>query len=179
MRQALVLVLTLAALLLMPKEHAFPVSSVADTSPASGTPTATPFPPVAFLGDSVTEGAFASTPEKMYVWLVHNELERRGIDPTNDVTWSFDPYSDLVNARKIASQHREWVFVELGVHWESLNPSEFREVYGAMLDCLGGTGAHVIVGTIPGLTGLSVTRATRRWRSTARSFARRPRREAW
>ncbi len=161
MRQALVLVLTLAALLLMPKEHAPPAGSVADAPPTasatttsvSATPTSTPTPPppVAYLGDSVTEGAFVSAPENMYVWRLYHELQRRGIDPTNDVTWSFDPYSDLANARRLASEHRKWIFVEVGVHWASFNEAQFREVYGAMLECLAGSGARVIVGTIPWL----------------------------
>jgi hypothetical protein len=103
------------------------------------------------MGDSVTMGAFASTPEKMYVWLVHDELRRRGIDPTNDVVWSMDPYADLTNARRIASQHRQFIFVEVGVHWSIFDEAQFRELYGSMLDCLAGSGARIIVGTIPWL----------------------------
>jgi lysophospholipase L1-like esterase len=162
MRQSLVLVLVLAALVLMPKEHATqaqpdatpsPAATVSATSTPSPTPspTAKPIPPVIYLGDSVTQGAFASTPRNMYVWRVYYELKRRGIDPTNDVKWSFDPYSDLINARAIAGQHRQWVFVEVGVHWASFTEAEFREVYGAMLDCLAGGSVRVVVGTIPWL----------------------------
>jgi len=97
-------------------------------------------------------GAFASTTDNIFVVRVHNDLKTRsGIDPTNDVVWTMNPYDDLVNARRIAAEHRKLAIVELGVHWAAFDATQFREIYGAMLDCLAGSGATVVVGTIPWL----------------------------
>ncbi|MCJ7492540.1 MAG: hypothetical protein MUP15_10405, partial [Dehalococcoidia bacterium] len=63
MRQSLILLVVLGALLVTPG-----CSTGTPPSPTS-TPeaTATPVPPVVFIGDSVTMGAFVSTPENMFV----------------------------------------------------------------------------------------------------------------
>jgi len=157
MRKSLILVFILGALLLMPKEHtdqaghAVDASSLPTATPASPAQSPTPVPPVVFMGDSVTMGAYASAPEKMFVWLVHHDLQTRGIDATNDVIWTLDPYSDLRNAQRVAAEHRKLIIVEVGVHWAAFGATQFRQVYGAMLDCLAGSGATVAVGTIPWL----------------------------
>jgi hypothetical protein len=153
MRQSLILLVVLGALLLMPG-----CSTGTPPSPTS-TPiwTATPAPisapvaPVVFIGDSVSMGAFVSTPENMFVVRVQRDLRARGLDATNDTEWTLAPYSDLLAARKIAASHRKLIIVELGVHWAAFDAAQFREVYGAMLDCLAGSGATVVVGTIPWL----------------------------
>lgn len=146
MRKYLVFVLLLGSLLLMPKEHIRYPSYAADTPPSLP-----PVPPVTFMGDSVTMGAFVSTPTKMFVWLVDKDIEARGVDATNDCVWTLDPYSDLRNAQRVATEHRQLIIVEIGVHWAAFDAVQFREVYGAMLDCLAGSGARVVVGTIPWL----------------------------
>jgi len=148
MRQSLILVLILGALLLMPKEHTDPAGHAAD---ASSLPTATPVPPVLFMGDSITMGAFVSAPENMFIVRVQRYLKTRGLDATNDTVWTLDPSSDLRAAQKIAASHRRLIIVEIGVHWAAFDAVQFREVYGAMLDCLAGSGATVVVGNIPWL----------------------------
>jgi hypothetical protein len=144
MRKSLILVFILGALLLMPKEHTDHAGHAVD---ASSLRTA----PVVFMGDSVTMGAHASAPNKMFVGLVYHDLQTRGIDATDDVIWTLDPYNDLRNAQTVAAQRRRLIIVEVGVHWASFDSAQFREVYGAMLDCLAGSGATVVVGTIPWL----------------------------
>jgi hypothetical protein len=154
MRQSLILLVVLGALLLMPKEHTHQAGYAAGTPPS---PTSTPVapvptvPPVVFIGDSVTMGAFVSTPENMFVVRVQRDLRARGLEATNDTEWTLDPYSDLLAARKAAASHRKLIIVELGVHWAAFDAAQFREVYGAMMDCLAGSGATVVVGTIPWL----------------------------
>jgi len=106
---------------------------------------------VVFIGDSVTMGAFVSTPENMFAVRVQHDLRARGLDATSDSEWTLDPYSDLLASRRIAASHRKLIIVELGVHWAAFDAAQFREVYGAMLDCLAGSGATVVVGTIPWL----------------------------
>jgi len=159
MRKSLVFILILVALLLMPKEHADIPGYAADAGSSSPTPsppstpvpTATPVPPVVFIGDSVTMGAFASTPDNAFVMRVDNDLKARGIDATNDCVWTLDPYSDLRNAQRVAGEHRQLIILEVGVHWAAFDAAQFRELYGSMLDCLAGSGARLVVGTIPWL----------------------------
>ncbi len=158
MRKSLVFVLILVALLVMPKEHAdVPGFAAVAPSPAASsppTPAATPtpsMPPVVFMGDSVTMGAFASTPDNAFVVRVDNDLKARGIDATNDCVWTLDPYSDLKNAKRVAGEHRQLIILEIGVHWAAFDAAQFRELYGSTLDCLAGSGARLVVGTIPWL----------------------------
>jgi lysophospholipase L1-like esterase len=147
MRQVLVLLIVVAAVLLMPRGHAIPESHADPPEIATDEPAL----PVVFMGDSVTMGAFASTPEDMFVWRVRRDLESRGIDARNDSIWSLEPYDDLVNAKRVAESHRQLIILEIGVHWYGFSSSEFREVYGALLDCLNGNGARLVIGTIPWL----------------------------
>ena len=97
MRQSLILLVVLGALLLMPREHTHQAGYAAGTPPS---PTSTPVapvptvPPVVFIGDSVTMGAFVSTPENMFVVRVQRDLRARGLEATNDTEWTLDPYSD-------------------------------------------------------------------------------------
>jgi hypothetical protein len=111
----------------------------------------TPALPVVFMGDSVTMGAFASRPDNMFVWRVRRDLESRGVDARNDTVWTLEPYDDLVNAQRVAASHRKLIVLEIGVHWATFEPGEFREVYGALLDCLYGSGARLVIGTVPWL----------------------------
>jgi hypothetical protein len=154
MRQSLILLVVLGALLLMPKERTHQAGYASGTPPSptsTSVPTATPVPPVVFMGDSVTMGAFASTPDNAFVVRVDNDLKARGIDATNDCVWTLDPYSDLKNAKRVAGEHRQLIILEIGVHWAAFDAAQFRELYGSMLDCLAGSGARLVVGTIPWL----------------------------
>jgi hypothetical protein len=153
MRQSLVLLVVLGVLLLMPGCSTGTPPSPTSTPVWTVTPvpTATPVLPVVFIGDSVTMGAFASTPENVFIVRVQRGLWARGLDARNDVEWTMEPYSDLLAAQRVADSHRKLIIVELGVHWALFDANQFREVYGAMLDCLAGSGARVVVGTIPWL----------------------------
>jgi len=153
MRQVLVFVIAVGALLLMSGCSTGTSPSPTSTPVWTATPvsTATPVPPVVFMGDSVTMGAFASTPERMFVWRVHRDLKSRGIDATSDAVWTLEPYDDLVNARRVAASHRKLIILEIGVHWYGFDSAGFREMYGSVLDCLNGSGARLVIGTIPWL----------------------------
>jgi hypothetical protein len=154
MRQLLVLLMAVAAFLLMPGGHVLRGSSADPTDSAvnqTNTAAAETSLPVVFMGDSVTMGAFASTPENMFVWHVRRDLESRGVDARNDTVWTLEPYDDLVNAQRVAESHRKLIVLEIGVHWSAFEPGEFREVYGSLLDCLSGSGARLVIGTIPWL----------------------------
>jgi lysophospholipase L1-like esterase len=153
MRKSLVFVLVLVALFVMPGGRTV-VSQYAIrplSAPLFLRPLQPLQPKIIFMGDSVTMGAFASTPDNAYVERVHKYLQSRGIDDTNFCLWTLTPASDLRVAELVASSKRDIVMVEVGVHWDMFDAAQFRELYGAMLDCLTASGARLVVGTIPWL----------------------------
>jgi lysophospholipase L1-like esterase len=146
MRKLLTIVLVLGALLLLPREHPYHGDSAID---ASSTEAAVA--PVFFIGDSITMGAWVSTPDRMFVSQVRDYLQSRGVDATDDAAWTLDPLDDLRSVEKAAASRRNLIIVEVGVHWSTFNAAQFRDLYGTLLDCLAGSGARVVVGTIPWL----------------------------
>lgn len=136
----LVLFVALWALLLLPKDYAV------DTTP------------VVFMGDSVAWGAWASSWDHAFVSLVRDDLKSRGIDDPFELLITMTAYNDLASSQKAANRYRSLIIVEVGVHWADVYESgQFRQLYGMMLDCLQGSGATVVVGTIPWLGWEPVT----------------------
>lgn len=146
MQRFLVAFIVFGSILLLPKDALF-----LENVDLYENPVAT-VSPVVFIGDSVTMGAFASTPENTFAVRVWNDLEARGVKGPADNFWTFDPSNDLAMAQRAALRHRKLIIVELGIHWApAFDEAGFRRAYGSMLDCLQGSGAIVVVGTIPWL----------------------------
>ena len=126
-------------------------------SPASGKvdpyqPPVSHVAPVVFMGDSITMGAWVSSKQDMFVNRVWQALQARGVQGPAESLWTLDAFTDLPTAQKAAVQDRKLIIVEVGVHWAAVfDDAGFRQAYGAMLDCLQGSGAVVVVGTIPWL----------------------------
>jgi len=143
LRHVLVLFAVLAmALALTPKDIAFHEGSIA------------------FIGDSVTLGANASTPSKTFDSLVTSYLDERSPKEQRSLFLSFDPSTDLAAASQAMQHNRRFVIIELGVHAaidESISPDQFRQLYGSILDCVTGDGTIVIAGTVPWLGWAAVT----------------------
>ncbi len=110
---------------------------------------------VVFLGDSVTAGAGASSPDQSFVETLMRDLRSDGLEPhAREVISAFGGiYTDLVKASTVGDA--SLVIVELGAHGvienERMPPPVYRRAYGEMLDCLLATGARVVVGTVPSL----------------------------
>jgi hypothetical protein len=146
MREFLVSVLVIISLFLMPKGSVRPASVDPYHEPVTNVA------PVVFMGDSITMGAWVSSKQAMFVNEVWQALEARGVQGPVENLWTLNAFNDLITAQKAAVRNRKLIIVEVGVHWAAVfDEAEFREAYGAMLDCLQGSGAVVVVGTIPWL----------------------------
>ena len=143
LRHALVLfVISAMALSLTPRDVAFHEASIA------------------FLGDSLTLGANASTPSKTFVSLVTGFIDERSSDEQRSEFLSFDPLTDANVAAQAMQHNRRFVIIEFGVHAaidESISPDQFRQIYGSILDCVTGDGTIVIAGTVPWLGWAAIT----------------------
>lgn len=127
-------------------------ASCDSSSGDSATPTPATVVPVVFVGDSVTWGAYASTKENMFPRLLWADLQAIGVQGPNKTIWTMTPPDDLAAIRKAVNGERKIIIVEIGVHWGyELDETQFRETFPAALDCLAGSGAIVVVGTIPWL----------------------------
>jgi lysophospholipase L1-like esterase len=146
MRKFLVSAIALISLLLMAKGSARPTNVDPHQEPVTGVA------PVVFMGDSITMGAWVSSAENMFVNRVWQALQARGVKGPDENLWTSDAFTDLATAQKAAVRNRKLIVVEVGVHWEPVfDDAGFRKAYAAMLDCLQGSGAIVVVGTIPWL----------------------------
>ena len=109
---------------------------------------------IAFLGDSVTVGAAASSPSKDFVSLVTQDLDQRGIQEDARSFISLDPNTDLAAAARTMKKSRRFVIVEFGAHAildDQLSADQFRQIYAGILDCVAGGDTIVVAGTIPWL----------------------------
>ncbi len=116
--------------------------------------------PVVFLGDSVTFGAGASSPGESYAQVVRRRLIdvgfARGADDVDSVISALGGQAvDMRFSQDIGQEPRSLIVVEVGAHSvmedAGLPPRAFARGYGLMLDCLQGTGARVVVSTVPWL----------------------------
>ena len=143
LRHGFVIFLVVAmALALMPKDIAFHEGSIA------------------FIGDSLTLGAAASTPSKTFVSLVTGFLDERSPKEQRSAFLSFDPATDLTAAQQAMQHDRRFVIIEIGIHAvgdEAISPDQFRQTYASILDCVTGDGTIVIAGTVPWLGWAAVT----------------------
>ena len=115
---------------------------------------------IAFVGDSLTLGADASTPSRTFVSLVTTYIENRATKETHSMFLSFDPANDPVAAAQAMQHDRRFVVIELGVHAaidESISPGQFRQIYASILDCVTGDSTIVVAGTVPWLGWAAVT----------------------
>lgn len=116
--------------------------------------------PIVFLGDSVTYGAGASSPGESYAQVVQRRLIDHGFardaDDVDSVISALGGQAvDLRFSQDIGREPRSLILVEVGAHSvvedAGLSPRAFARGYGLMLDCLQGTGARVVVSTVPWL----------------------------
>ncbi len=115
---------------------------------------------IAFIGDSLTLGANASTPSKTFVSLVTAFIDERSSDEQRSEFLSFDPQTDPTAAAQAMQYNRRFVIIEFGVHAaidESISPDQFRQIYASILDCVTGDGTIVVAGTVPWLGWAAVT----------------------
>jgi len=115
---------------------------------------------VAFIGDSLTLGAAASTPSETFVSLVTGFLDERSPKEQRSAFLSFDPATDLTAAQQAMQHNRRIVIIEIGIHAvgdEAISPDQFRQIYASILDCVTGDGTIVVAGTVPWLGWAAVT----------------------
>jgi lysophospholipase L1-like esterase len=115
---------------------------------------------IVYFGDSLTQGQHADSPEESFVALLRGRIDghrdRGGETFEKSVISAFGGlYADLRFSEDIGRLPRTLIIVELGAHSVlddlSLTQSGYRIGYGAMLDCLLGTGAVVVAATVPWL----------------------------
>jgi hypothetical protein len=116
--------------------------------------------PIIFLGDSVTHGAGASSPDAGFAGVLQGRLEGAGVaqgpgDFDSVISALGGQAVDLRFSQSIGAQPRSLIVVEVGAHSvvedPDLSPRDFATGYGLMLDCLQGTGAAIVVSTVPWL----------------------------
>jgi len=115
---------------------------------------------IAFIGNSLTLGANASSPSKTFVSLVTSFIDERSSDEQRSDFLSFDPLTDPAAASEAMRHNRRFVIIEIGVHAaidESISADQFRQLYGSILDCVIGDGTIVTAGTVPWLGWAAVT----------------------
>jgi hypothetical protein len=115
---------------------------------------------IAFIGDSVTLGADASTPSKDFASLLTDYIDDASGDQTRSSFLSFDPSTDASAAAQAMQHNRRFVIIELGVHAvvdQSISPDQFRQLYGSILNCVTGGDTIVVAGTVPWLGWAAVT----------------------
>ena len=120
------------------------------SAPANTGPTAT----VAFLGDSVTLGAGASSRPNTYTGRVTKALKDKGFSVIPKVSVSVDPAQNYPVAQRVAQTSANVTVIELGAHSsidQNITADQFRQMYGQILDCLVGSDNIVVVGTVPWL----------------------------
>lgn len=112
---------------------------------------------VVFFGDSLTMGLQASSTDAKFTMILEKRLYAEGYDGASKTVLSAlgGLYADLRFSQDVGGTRRRLIVVELGAHAviddPSLTPDGYRIGYGLMLDCLQGTGATVVVGTVPWL----------------------------
>jgi hypothetical protein len=132
------------------------------SQPQGGAGTAIPTPTsqpqsgagIAFVGDSVTLGWYASTVAKTYFSLVSQTIDERVGPRAAGMFISIDPVNDLAVAAEAARQNSQFIIIELGVHFMAMDgwtPDAFRDRYASLLDCVVGDSTIVVAGTIPWL----------------------------
>lgn len=107
---------------------------------------------IAFIGDSLTLGAAATSPEHAFPSLVSEDLDELGVEEEARLFLSFDPSTDIVAARDAMKHDRRFVIIELGVHAvinQQLTAAQFRLMYASLLDCVTGGDTVVVAGTVP------------------------------
>lgn len=116
--------------------------------------------PVIFLGDSITSGAGASSADTTFAQLLRQRLDdARFVEGAGDYSSVISALGgqlvDLRSSQAIGREARSLIIVEVGAHSvvedQGLSSQEFGVGYGLMLDCLQGTGATLVVSTIPWL----------------------------
>jgi hypothetical protein len=115
---------------------------------------------IAFIGNSLTLGANASTPSRSFSSLVTNFIDERSSDEQHSDFLSFDARTDPNAAAKAMQHNRRFVIIELGVHAVvdmSISPDQFRQLYASILDCVTGDGTIIIAGTVPWLGWAAIT----------------------
>ncbi|MGD0766322.1 MAG: SGNH/GDSL hydrolase family protein [Dehalococcoidia bacterium] len=109
---------------------------------------------IAFVGDSVTLGWYASSLSKSFYGLVARAVLGSDDRQAAHVFISVDPATDLAAASDAAKDNSHFVIIELGVHAtgdDTITPDAFRLAYGALLDCLVGGDTIAVAGTVPWL----------------------------
>jgi len=115
---------------------------------------------IAFIGDSVTLGAAASSLSNDFASLVTRAIQGRDPDDKASLFISVDPNTDLGIASRAMKHDRNVVIIELGVHAaidQQLSYDDFRTTYGSLLDCVTGGNTIVVAGTVPWLGFAAVT----------------------
>jgi len=115
---------------------------------------------IAFIGDSLTTGANASSQTNSFVSLVTSYIDERSPKEQRIYFLSYDPLKDPAVAAKAMKHDRRFVIIELGVHAvidDAISPDQFRQLYGSILDCVTGGDTIVIAGTIPWLGWAAIT----------------------
>jgi lysophospholipase L1-like esterase len=109
---------------------------------------------VAFLGDSITLGAYASGRSSTFASRVTQDLDKRGVQEESRIFISLDPEQGPSAASQVMKKDRDFVVIELGVHatmTEQITPDQFRQIYSDILNCVAGDETIVVVGTVPWL----------------------------
>lgn len=112
--------------------------------------------PIIFFGDSLTLGWLASGEDREFASILRSRLADNGAIGSRRVISALGGmYVDLLISQEVGRRPRSLIIVELGAHSviedPNLNDRTFRIGYGAMLDCLRGSGARVVVATVPWL----------------------------
>lgn len=116
--------------------------------------------PVIFLGDSVTDGVGASSGDMGFAALLRQRLDGSGfatapVDYDSVISALGGQVVDLRFSQAIGREPRSLIVVEVGAHSviedAGLSSSQFGIGYGLMLDCLQGSGATIVVSTVPWL----------------------------
>jgi len=107
---------------------------------------------IAFIGDSLTLGAAATSPSEAFPSLVAEDLDKQGVEEEGRFFLSFDPTTDIIAARQAMKHDRRFVIIEIGVHAaidQQITADQFRQMYGSLLDCVTGGDTIVVAGTVP------------------------------
>ncbi len=116
--------------------------------------------PIIFLGDSITHGAGASSSDTMFVQLLRQRLrDAKYAEASGDydsvISALGGQFVDLRFSQEVGREPRSLIVVEVGAHSlvedAGLSSRQYGFGYALMLDCLRGTGAAVVVSTVPWL----------------------------
>ncbi|MGA2286697.1 MAG: SGNH/GDSL hydrolase family protein [Dehalococcoidia bacterium] len=106
---------------------------------------------IAFIGDSLTLGAAATSPAEAFPSLVSEDLDRQGVEEQARFFLSFNPNTDIIAARNAMKHDRRFVIIEIGIHATNdlqITADQFRQMYGSLLDCVTGGDTIVVAGTV-------------------------------